>query len=94
MTIKSKEAKNVLLLPCSAVSGSFQSGEVFAVINKEVVAKEVKLGINNGSFIEITSGLGEGDIVPSRSPKDWSMVASILVAKELSKSIIHKKEVI
>ncbi|MDR2083270.1 MAG: hypothetical protein LBP35_06760 [Candidatus Ancillula trichonymphae] len=68
MAIKSKEAKNVLLLPCSAVSGSFQSGGVFAVINKEVVAKEVKLGISDGSFIEITSGLGERDIVLADPP--------------------------
>jgi hypothetical protein len=69
MAVKSMEKKNVLLLPCSAVSGSFQSGEVFAVVDKKQEKREVKLGISNGTLIEITGGLNEGDVVSAVPPK-------------------------
>jgi hypothetical protein len=69
MAIKSAEAKKVLLLPCSAVNGSFQSGEVSFVKDGQITVKEVKLGISDGSFIEITEGLNEGGQVLADAPK-------------------------
>ncbi|UCR90008.1 efflux RND transporter periplasmic adaptor subunit [Mycetocola spongiae] len=57
-------AENVLVLPVTAVKGSSQSGSVW-VMNAEGISEErpVSLGLNDGSLVQITEGLVEGDEV-------------------------------
>lgn len=60
------EAKDVLTLPLTAVKGSVQNGVVWIPSvdgSAAPVEREVVLGLNDGSQVEIASGLAEGEQV-------------------------------
>lgn len=61
--------EDVLTLPLSAVSGRQSSGEV-AVLSADgtVERRPVGLGVSDGTLIEITEGLAEGDEVTVAAP--------------------------
>ncbi|RUR01080.1 efflux RND transporter periplasmic adaptor subunit [Labedella endophytica] len=54
-------AEDVLVLPVTAVKGNSQAGSVWIVgEDGEPVETAVELGLNDGSFVEITAGVDEG----------------------------------
>lgn len=57
-----------MALPVSAVAGSTQSGQVTLIQGSRHVLRSVKLGISDGAYIEIVSGLKAGDKVLSYAP--------------------------
>lgn len=61
--LKTEEKENTLYIKSEAIS--FEEGKNFAYLGKEdntVERKEVEIGIDNGEFVEIKSGLDEKDI--------------------------------
>jgi hypothetical protein len=61
-----KESKNVIKVPYSAVMNENGKYYVFTVDNNsKVTKKEVKIGTNDDSYYEISSGLSEGDRIIS-----------------------------
>jgi membrane fusion protein (multidrug efflux system) len=54
---------DALRVPTSAVNGAGQSAHVLVVRNGRLEKISVSTGINNGSFVEITSGLKGNDMV-------------------------------
>lgn len=69
VAVSSRQARKVLALPCTAVSGTAQIGEV-AVVGADgaISIQKVELGITDGSVVEITSGLTEGTQVLATAP--------------------------
>lgn len=65
VTITAGEVNDVLLLPVTAVQGSYDTGNVWLVPDdgEEPVVTEVGLGLGDGEVIEVTQGLAEGDTV-------------------------------
>ncbi|PLS29755.1 hypothetical protein Uis4E_0096 [Bifidobacterium parmae] len=59
---------DALLLPISSVSGRLESGKVSVVKNGKSKVVAVKLGVSDGSHIQILKGLNEGDIVSAVAP--------------------------
>lgn len=61
------EAKGVLTVPLTAVQGNYATGKVWLVPDPtkptKTVETTVKLGINDGNQIVVTSGLKEGDSI-------------------------------
>lgn len=66
--IQTARHESVLALPVSAVLGSADSGRVTLIRNGNPVDVDVSLGISDGSYIEITAGLAEGDVVMAYAP--------------------------
>lgn len=58
LTINAGEAKDVLVVPTTAVEGRYQKGFVYTPDGKQ---KEVEIGLTDGNKIEIRSGLKEGE---------------------------------
>lgn len=58
LTINAGEAKDVLVVPATAVEGRYQKGYVYTPDGKK---KEVEIGLTDGNKVEIRSGLEEGD---------------------------------
>ncbi|MFB2554249.1 hypothetical protein [Herbiconiux liangxiaofengii] len=69
MTIAGGRADNVLVVPTTAVRGAAQSGSVW-VVTADGTHEEhpVGLGLSDGSQVEITGGLTEGDTVLQFAP--------------------------
>jgi uncharacterized membrane protein YgcG len=69
LTIAGGKAENVLVVPTTAVRGAAQTGAVWVVTadgaNEE---RAVGLGLSDGSTVEITGGLAEGDTVLQFAP--------------------------
>ncbi|MDO8964132.1 MAG: hypothetical protein Q7W30_06510 [Coriobacteriia bacterium] len=57
-----------LVLPIEAVAGIAQEGQVYVMQRNVAVLRNVTLGITDGSYVEITSGLVAGDVVRIPSP--------------------------
>jgi macrolide-specific efflux system membrane fusion protein len=69
VAVQSAIAHNVLTLPVGAVAGTAQSGNVWLLDTRGVGhERTVQLGLSNGSVVQITAGLAEGDHVSSVSP--------------------------
>jgi len=58
-----EEASNVLLVPNQAISGSFANPVVNVMVNDETQQRAVTLGISDGLWTEVLSGLDATDIV-------------------------------
>ncbi|WP_394249144.1 efflux RND transporter periplasmic adaptor subunit [Arthrobacter pityocampae] len=57
-------AEDVVTVPTTAVKGSIATGVVWVQDPAGgTTEREVKLGLNDGSFVEITEGLAEGDMI-------------------------------
>ncbi|MBB6403738.1 efflux RND transporter periplasmic adaptor subunit [Arthrobacter sp. AZCC_0090] len=65
MTVSAGEAKDVVTVPLTSVKGSVKEGIVWmasvAVEGKAPEQRAVKLGLNDGSKVEVVSGLAEGE---------------------------------
>lgn len=71
--VTSAEAKNVLLVPLSALSTIESSGKDYVrkKVNDQIIDTPVTVGLQNESYAEIISGLSEKDLViVKRSGKD------------------------
>lgn len=55
-------------LPIEAVAGISKEGQVYVVEDGVVGLRDVTLGITDGSYVEITSGLALGEVVQIPSP--------------------------
>lgn len=58
LTINAGEAKDVLLVPATAVEGRYQKGYVYL---PDGTQKEVEIGLTDGNMVEIKGGLKEGE---------------------------------
>lgn len=64
ITIAAGSAENVLIIPTTAVKGSAENGTVFAPLpDGGTEERPVVLGLNDGTVVEIVSGLAEGDTI-------------------------------
>lgn len=69
VAISSRQARQVLALPVTAVSGTAQAGEVAVKgADGQVTVQKVTLGVTDGSYVEITGGLAEGTTVLATAP--------------------------
>ncbi|MGA5817657.1 hypothetical protein ACPC54_07330 [Kitasatospora sp. NPDC094028] len=70
VAVKSATVKDALLLPVEAVAGAAAHGEVSRVDPRSGKAEVVKvgLGISNGTQIQVTEGLAQGDVVLGTAP--------------------------
>jgi multidrug efflux pump subunit AcrA (membrane-fusion protein) len=64
LTLAGGSVENALTLPVTAVKGNAASGTVW-VVDKDGAQEErpVSLGLNDGTLVQITDGLAEGDTV-------------------------------
>jgi multidrug efflux pump subunit AcrA (membrane-fusion protein) len=64
ITIAGGKAENVIVVPTTAVKGTAQTGTVWVQSKSgKSEKKSVKLGLTDGTDVEITEGLAEGDLV-------------------------------
>jgi membrane fusion protein, multidrug efflux system len=64
MTVESGRAEDVLLVPVTAVQGSFATGNVWVVLpDGSSEQRSVSLGLTDGEMVEVTEGLAEGDSI-------------------------------
>ncbi len=57
-------AEDVIVVPTTAVLGQAQRGVVYVVLpDGSTEQREVSLGLNDGSMVEVTEGLAEGEAV-------------------------------
>lgn len=69
LALETGRADDVLALPVSAVRGKSGSGQVALIRDGETTIVTVQLGISDGLFIEIASGLNNGDTVLMHGPR-------------------------
>ena len=63
LSVEAKSSKNVLILPVNAVYTDSEKSYVYKNIDGRKVMTEIKKGIMNSAYVEIISGLEEGDEV-------------------------------
>jgi hypothetical protein len=69
MTIAGGKAENVLVVPTTAVRGAAQSGTVWvSAPDGATEERPVGLGLSDGSMVEITGGLAEGEEILEFAP--------------------------
>ena len=68
VVLTAETEKNVLLLPLSVIAGRQGKGSVTVIKNGEYIQTDVMLGATDGAYIEILSGVDEGDVVSSIPP--------------------------
>ena len=71
LTVDTGSVAGVLAVPASAVQGSVGSGNVWVLgPNGTPMQKKVSLGLTDGTLVQVTSGLAEGDEVLEFAPVD------------------------
>ncbi|MDQ1084544.1 MULTISPECIES: hypothetical protein [Microbacterium] len=69
MTIAGGRAENVLVVPTTAVRGAAQSGTVWVTAaDGSTAERPVALGLTDGTQVQITQGLNEGDEILEFAP--------------------------
>ncbi|MFD3688951.1 peptidase M23 [Nocardiopsis sp. NPDC058631] len=71
LSVATGGAENVLVVPVTSVRGTSEEGEVVLVADdgsEEV--REVRLGVSDGSFVEVSDGLSVGDMIMDPVPLD------------------------
>ncbi|WP_181445861.1 efflux RND transporter periplasmic adaptor subunit [Cryobacterium soli] len=64
ITIAGGKAENVLVVPTTAVKGSAETGVVWFVLpDGSTEERPVTLGMNDGTSVEVLTGLAEGDLI-------------------------------
>jgi membrane fusion protein, multidrug efflux system len=64
MTVESGRAEDVLVVPVTAVQGSFATGNVWVVLpDGSSEQRTVSLGLTDGEMVEVTEGLAEADSI-------------------------------
>lgn len=75
ITISAGSAENVLVVPTTAVEGGAQTGKVYLVgadgANEE---RAVKLGLSDGTDVQVTEGLQEGDQILQFTPNAAAVI--------------------
>ena len=75
------EKSKVLRLPYSAVKGEINNYNVFVVKDDLVQSKPIKTGLEDDRYIEIISGLNEGDKVILSEGKPLSENQAVKVSE-------------
>lgn len=75
MSVEAGSAADVIVVPVSAVRGLTDTGTVWVTNEEgEPEEREVEIGLNDGSMVEVKSGLDEGEeieeFVPGTEPDD------------------------
>lgn len=75
MSVEAGSAADVIVVPVSAVRGLTDTGTVWVTCEEgEPEEREVEIGLNDGSMVEVKSGLDEGEeieeFVPGTEPED------------------------
>lgn len=68
VVVRSETRKDVLRLPLSVVAGRRNTGTVTLIQDGKNIEANVQLGASDGAYIEILSGMSEGDIVSDIPP--------------------------
>ena len=68
VVITAKTKKDVLLLPVSVVAGREKQGRVTLISEGKKKETQVELGVSDGAYVEIISGLKEGDEICTIPP--------------------------
>ena len=68
VVITAETRKDVLLLPLSVIAGRQGKGMVTVINDGKQIQTEVMLGATDGAYIEILSGVNEGDTISSIPP--------------------------
>ena len=66
--IETASAPGVVAVPVSAVLGSSESGVVTVIDGSDRERRDIRLGISDGSFVEVVSGLEVGETISSVAP--------------------------
>lgn len=66
--IETANVTDALAVPVSAVLGSADRGVVTLIRGTERIRTDVELGISDGSFVQILSGLSAGDLIAGTAP--------------------------
>lgn len=61
LSLVAGSAKDVVVVPLTAVKGTFQSGLVWLQGEQGPQERKVTLGLNDGKMVEVTAGLAVGD---------------------------------
>lgn len=71
LSVSTGKVSNVVVVPATAVRGNSEKGEVLVVSSDGAEeAREVELGITDGSLVEVVSGLSAGEQVVDPIPLD------------------------
>ncbi len=76
MEIKTESATNVLLVPVSCVTRVGQGWTVMKLVDGRAALQAVTVGVTSDTYVEITSGLQEGDQVQKPSTSTGSTSSS------------------
>lgn len=69
ITIPAGQAENVLVVPTTAVEGGAETGVVYTVLAEGgTEPRDVKLGLTDGSMVEVTEGLEQGEAILQFTP--------------------------
>ena len=68
VVVSAETRKDVLILPLSVIAGRQGKGVVTVIKDGEEVQTEVILGASDGAYIEILSGIEEGDVISTLPP--------------------------
>lgn len=79
ITIPQSEATDVVVLKMDALSFDYDNSAYVYMMdaNGELYEVPVDVGVNNGNYVEITSGLSEGDVVYVEAEEDTSVAGGI-----------------
>ena len=61
--VNMKSKKNTLTIPLSSIYEENNTDGVYVVIDNKALYKPITTGMTDGKFVEVSSGLNEGDIV-------------------------------
>ncbi|MGW5878540.1 HlyD family efflux transporter periplasmic adaptor subunit [Nocardiopsis terrae] len=71
LSVSTGEAKDVVVVPVTAVRGTAEEGEVVVIGDDGTEeAREVSLGLSDGQLVEVTEGLSVGETVMDPVPLD------------------------
>lgn len=94
VSIQTAEEKNVLLVPIAAVN--YASDGVFCYVAEDgvLVKKEVETGISSDEYIQILSGLSEGDVVVTDVTGEMTegMAVTAISAQETESADVQQTE--
>ena len=79
ITIPQSEATDVVVLKMDALSFDYDNSAYVYMMdeNGELYEVPVEVGVNNGNYVEITSGLSEGDVVYVEAEEETSVAGGI-----------------
>ncbi|HJW28614.1 MAG TPA: efflux RND transporter periplasmic adaptor subunit, partial [Saprospiraceae bacterium] len=79
-------ADHALAIPRTALLGSAKSPQVFVIEQDSAVLKDIQIGQVNDEFVEVLSGLHQGDVVITSGHINLSNGSGVQVAQHSTKS--------